>query len=165
MRESISHRDVLSGMDQLKLILSDNAAGAICELSSWAMIASAVLIFVSTLYIKAPYGRYSSESKGWGPLVEARLAWIMMECPNIIIVIGILYYAYVIKHASIPLSNLVLLGLFCLHYFQRSVIYPLRMEKGQGSSMPVSVMMMGNLYVSWNSLTQAVYLVCVKRYE
>ena len=28
------------------------------------------------------YGRYS-QSKGWGPLVNAKLAWVLMETPNL----------------------------------------------------------------------------------
>ena len=90
----------------------------ILNISTWIMISSSVVTFVSTFFIKAPYGRYSAtESKGWGPLVEARLAWILMECQNLIIVGGYLYYAYTLG-LHVPLPNLLLLGLFSIHYTQ-----------------------------------------------
>lgn len=140
-------------------------AAYILHVSTWAMIISSVFTFVSTLVIKAPYGRYSAtESKGWGPLIEARLAWILMECPNLIVVAGLLYYGY--SHGvSIHPSNIALLGLFVLHYFQRSLIYPAKMEAGQGSPMPASVMILGNIYVTWNAYTQALALVLVNKYS
>ena len=39
--------------------------------------------FITLVYfMAAPYGRYST-AQGWGPLVNARLAWVLMESPNL----------------------------------------------------------------------------------
>jgi uncharacterized membrane protein len=154
--------------DAAAIVRANNAPEVVLSLSCWVMIISAVFIFAFTMFIKAPYGRYSGETKNnkyWGPMIEGRLAWILMECPNIFIVGGMLYYAYYVKGITVALPNWLLLGKFLLHYIQRSVLYPMKMTSGQGSPMPVSVMMMGNLYVSWNAFTQALALIFVVKYR
>jgi hypothetical protein len=128
--------------------------------SSISMIVTALLIFICTCFvINAPYGRYATKI-GWGALVPARLAWYLMESPNL--------WAIIISHhwgkpcpglKSTP--NLVLLAFFFIHYVHRAVVYPLVRMKRTASPMPISVMMIAFFYCAWNGSQQALSLLFV----
>jgi 3-oxo-5-alpha-steroid 4-dehydrogenase 1 len=123
------------------------------------MIVSSIITFAATTLIAAPYGRYSA-SKGWGPLLTARFAWIVMESPNLLIPIAFLVFGVDIPRDKIP--NLALLMMFCAHYINRVIIYPLRL-KGT-NPMPASVCILAFLYCSWNGVLQTTNLLLVAQY-
>lgn len=121
----------------------------------FGMIGTAFLTFAATMTINAPYGRYSA-AKGWGPLIPARFAWFMMECPNLIIPPAV-YIHYSTPECAHNYSNSILMSLFVMHYVNRTILYPLRMPKGT-SPMPLSVALMAFFFTSWNGLMQALSL-------
>lgn len=122
------------------------------------MAVLAVFVFVMLFYFKAGYG-YLSNSK-WGPTIPNKAAWIIMEAPAFLY---LLYYTLVFaldgpgKDAGISGSvngnNVIVLyimaGLFLLHYFQRSFIFPLLM-RGK-SRTPIAIMLMGMVFNTVNS--------------
>ena len=83
-----------------------------------------VVSFVLLLFISAPYGRHVRP--GWGPTVNARALWIVMEAPSPIS-FAIVYF---MSNNALKPVPLVLFGLFMLHYVYRSFIYPFRMTGG-----------------------------------
>ena len=95
-------------------------------------IAVAVFIFFLLQRIKAPYGRHASAS--WGPLVNNRLGWLLMELPAF----AVMGYFLIKNIESIPPVVQVMMGLFCLHYFNRTVIFPFRLHT-KGKKMPVLI--------------------------
>lgn len=117
--------------------------------SSTGMIIAGVVTFLGCSYLAAPYGKYTS-SKGWGFLLNPKYAWIIMESPNL----WIAYLVYVYRHyyssdeISSNVYNQILLCCFILHYINRSIIYPLRMESNSSAPMPVSVSMRSNHHLS-----------------
>ena len=154
--------------------------------------------------VEAPYGRYSTflekrrkenpeqnenektrvstatsqtkETKiiGWGPLINAKLAWVWMESPNLYIGAYCIFLAWqeqlqmllqyekdgngkeiVVTSNNKPLTsvfNQILLCCFFGHYINRSLIYPLRMRGGK--PMPLSVMLMAQLFCTLNGYIQ-----------
>ncbi|KAG3112659.1 hypothetical protein PI124_g9269 [Phytophthora idaei] len=55
------------------------------ELHSWlvkGVFALGVVTYVATTLITAPYGRHVRP--GWGPTVNTRLGWVIMESPSAI---------------------------------------------------------------------------------
>lgn len=121
----------------------------------WSMLATALCTFVATMFISAPYGRYTT-SKGWGPLIPAKLAWFFMESPNLW-VSAIVYLYYSEESCSSNRHNNTLMCMFVLHYLNRSVLYPLRMPR-DANPMPISVCLLAFCYCVWNGLTQALSL-------
>ena len=118
--------------------------------SAALMIATGAVTFVACSRITAPYGRHV-QKKGWGILVPARLSWFLMESPNLWIPYGMCRINF--KNFSRPQS--VLLGLFLMHYVQRSIIYPLfRLNGKYHQPLPISVPLLAFTYCSWNALTQ-----------
>jgi 3-oxo-5-alpha-steroid 4-dehydrogenase 1 len=96
-------------------------------------IAIAVILFPILLRITAPYGRHSK--KNWGPMIDNKLGWVLMEIPSLII------FVLLVLIGPKPLTNplWVLFCLWTIHYFNRSVIFPLR-TKTSGKKMPVIIM-------------------------
>jgi ABC-type dipeptide/oligopeptide/nickel transport system permease subunit len=72
------------------------------------MIVCAVAAFVVTICFPAPYGRY--DKKGWGMMVPSRLAWIIMEIPNLIVVA--IFVLYGKQECLQSLANRILLMCF-----------------------------------------------------
>ena len=114
------------------------------------MTAMAVIVFVALFFFKAGYGYLSTSN--WGPKIGNKAAWVLMEVPSF----GFMLY-YTLRFAAEGgaangNSNLVLYilgGLFLLHYFQRSFIFPLLM-RGK-SKMPIAVMAMGMTFNTFNA--------------
>lgn len=92
-------------------------------------------LFPILLKVTAPYGRHSKNN--WGPMINNRLGWIIMELPALLLVVF-----FVLKGRK--LQELVILVAFILwvsHYLNRSLIYPLRI-KTKNKKMPLAIMMM-----------------------
>lgn len=107
------------------------------------MAVLAVIVFFALQHIEAAYGMtYSSK---WGPSVGNRAGWIIMEAPAFIVMA--LIWAWSPRQAE--LAPCVMAGLFELHYFQRTFIFPMLM-RGK-SRMPVAIMAMGMLFNSINA--------------
>ena len=110
------------------------------------MLVMAVVVFVSLYFVTAGYGQFRTRQWGWS--INNRLAWVLMEAPVFFVMLAIW------SSAGYPLHvpELVLFGLFELHYFQRSFIFPCLM-KGK-SQMPVAIMLMGIVFNSINGILQ-----------
>ena len=54
-------------------------------LSIW--IAIAIITFFYLFFVTAPYGRHASTN--WGPSMDARWGWIVMESPSVFLIGGL----------------------------------------------------------------------------
>lgn len=114
-------------------------------------IGVAVGTFFLLLFVTAPYGRHTR--KGWGPAIPAKVGWILMEA-----VAPLAFIYFFLKGNKSPNPVTVLfLGLFLLHYINRSFIYPFRM-KNFDRPMALTVIVMGIFFNSVNGLINGRYL-------
>jgi hypothetical protein len=97
----------------------------------WAIIG--VIMFPILLKIPQPYGRHSK--KNWGPMIDNKLGWILMESPSFIIFVSLVLFGT--QGHALPVW--ILFSLWAIHYFNRSFIFPLR-TRTQGKKMPVIIM-------------------------
>jgi hypothetical protein len=104
------------------------------RLATFVLIGLALLTFAAVSFVTAPYGRHLGGGRTWGPTMPARLGWIAMETPAVVVFIAI-YMQGQHRFETVPL---VLLGLWQFHYVQRTYVFPLRM-RADGKRMPVLV--------------------------
>jgi hypothetical protein len=101
----------------------------------WGWILLGVLVLIILLFVKAPYGRYSSGK--WGVTISNRWGWFLME-----IISPVVFLIFFLRGETE--KNFIvwfIAGLFLLHYANRSLIYPFRI-KTKGKKMPLLVVSM-----------------------
>lgn len=118
-----------------------------------AMSATAVVVFIALNFVEAGYG--IAYTRKWGPSVNNKLGWVLMEAPVFILMLA-LWLSSPRRGETAPM---VMALIFELHYFQRSFIFPLLM-KGR-SRMPLTIMLMGIIFNSLNALMQGGWLFYV----
>lgn len=99
------------------------------------MTALAVVVFIALQWVEAGYG--VAYTRRWGPAVNNRVGWILMEAPVFIAMLLL----WILSPRRDAIAPAVMASLFLLHYFQRSFIFPL-LIRGRGR-MPLSVILMG----------------------
>ena len=97
---------------------------------SWILLG--LIIFVLLLYIKAPYGKHYSNN--WGPEINNKLGWVIMEIPALLIC----PITYLLIVDDIFRFESFFILFWVLHYFNRTVIYPLKI-KTKNKKMPLLI--------------------------
>jgi 3-oxo-5-alpha-steroid 4-dehydrogenase 1 len=98
-----------------------------------------VAVFLLLLKITAPYGRHTSSR--WGPQINNRLGWVIMEVPAIILLMCFM----VINISNQNAITWALAGLFIFHYINRTFVYPFRIHT-KGKKMPIVIVGSGFLF-------------------
>ncbi len=88
----------------------------------WIWIGVAVLIFPILLKVTQPYGRHSKNN--FGPMINNRLGWFLMEFPAL----AIFGYYLVFKADLLNVLILVPALLWGVHYIHRVLIFPLQLR-------------------------------------
>ena len=111
-----------------------------------------LVIFVSLYYVDAGYGKMRSEK--WGPAINNKIGWFLMEMPVFLIVL----YLWIISPYTITrhAPYWVFLLIFEFHYFQRSFVFPFLL-KGKGQ-MPVVIMLLSVIWNLMNGYIQGFWL-------
>ena len=118
-------------------------------LIGWFVLAA--VIFVSLFFVVAPYGRHTRS--GWGPRVDNRLGWIVMEAASPLIFV--LFFA--LGSNARTATELVFLGLWEAHYIHRAFIYPFSLQGG-AKRMPISIISSGFLFNGVNAYLNGRYI-------
>lgn len=123
-----------------------------------AMLALAAITLVALFRITAPYGRHLRP--GWGPTIPARLGWIIMESPAVILFIAI-YSLGDNAGAAVPM---LFLGVWLFHYLNRTFVFPFRLH-ASAQRMPVSVVAMAIAFNCLNAYVNARWISHLGSYE
>lgn len=108
-----------------------------------AMLLLAIVVFAALHRITAGYGM--TYSSGWGPAVNNRLGWVLMECPSFAAMLAF----WLMSDRAAMLAPAVMASLFELHYFRRAFIFPLLIRGN--SRMPLAIILMGVIFNLINS--------------
>ncbi len=121
------------------------------RLATWILIGAALVTVISVLFVTAPYGRYQNQGdRRWGPTMPARLGWILMEAPAVLVFLAI----YLHGEHRFELVPLCLLALWQFHYVNRTFVFPFRM-RAEGKRMPVMVCAMAIVFNLLNAYVNA----------
>lgn len=115
---------------------------------AYIMLSISLIVFTLLCFMEAPYGRYSSSS--WGSLINVRLAWCTQEVPAL--VIPLLYISSAESPQMSNKANQILMGLFCIHYFQRAFVYPYLIRGGKPS--PLFTYLVALIFCVYNGYMQ-----------
>lgn len=118
---------------------------------SWIGIAVITLITLVATKIRAPYGRHSNNQ--WGKMIPNKWGWIIMELPALLIV-PIMVLA---GPAKIDWFAMLLIGLWTLHYFNRTLVFPFRIRT-KGKKMPLTIVYSAIAFNSVNGFLNGYYL-------
>lgn len=125
------------------------------ELHAWlvrGVFALGAATFAATSLVTAPYGRHNRP--GWGPSVNTRLGWVLMESPSVI------WFALVYswgdeRWAATPV---VAAALWLCHYGYRAGVYPFLIRASRDKPMPLTVVLAGDAYNMVNAYVNARHL-------
>jgi hypothetical protein len=84
-------------------------------------------------FVNAPYGRYTRG--GWGPSINARWGWFLMESPSWLVLSACL----LLRDRPVGAAAAVLYGLWMAHYLYRSVVYPAVLLTSKAHPMPLLI--------------------------
>lgn len=112
------------------------------------------IIVIGGLFVKAPYGRFASDSYGFN--FSPRLGWFLMELPA---TLSFLFFFFQGQNRfeAVPLF---FLGIWLIHYGNRGFIFPLlmRMAKGQKGSFSVMIVLAGWFVTTLHGYLNAVFI-------
>lgn len=117
---------------------------------AWSILA-VITFFFLTFKTVAPFGRHTRTD--FGPMINNTVGWVIME------LISLLVFSYFFFTGSVEKTaiNYFLAGLWMLHYFNRSLIYPFRQRNHQ-KSMPVAIMLSAVFFNLLNGFFNGYYL-------
>jgi protein-S-isoprenylcysteine O-methyltransferase Ste14 len=118
-------------------------------LISWFVLA--LTVFFTLFFVSAPYGRHSR--RGWGPAINSKLSWIVMEAPAPIVFLIL----FVFGDNKITPTILVFLTLWLLHYIHRSFIYPFGLQSS-ANRIPVIIIIFALFFNTVNGYLNGRYI-------
>ena len=117
----------------------------------YAWIGLAIITFLALFFVSAPYGRF--KRKNWGPEITNWIGWMIMELPSPVLL------AYLVIKGEGPKNAVIwfLMGLWLLHYLNRTLIYPFRITS-RNKKMPFAVAAMAMFFNVGNGFFNGYYL-------
>lgn len=110
------------------------------NITIYCIFACAAVVLILLAFIDAPYGRQGiNVSKWWGPGINVRLAWFLLELP-MFVVFGLFFFS---GSQAWHVAPLILCFLWLLHYFHRVFIYPFRLRVMPGASYTTGLLVLG----------------------
>lgn len=114
-------------------------------------LALAAITAVALLFVSAPYGRHTRQ--GWGPTIDNRLGWLMMEAPASLVFAA----CFVTGEFHNTVGSWALFALWQVHYVYRAFVYPFRLHR-TGKRMPILIAGLAVLFNAVNGYLNGRYL-------
>ena len=118
----------------------------------WILIA--LIVLPINLIYKAPYGKHST--KKWGKSIDNKTGWILMELPALL-TCPLIYFT-ITEEINL---NVVFIVLWIIHYFNRTIIYPLRI-KTKGKKIPIAIVASAFFFNMVNGVFNGYFLTLVQ---
>uniref|UniRef100_A0A0N5BLV5 3-oxo-5alpha-steroid 4-dehydrogenase (NADP(+)) n=1 Tax=Strongyloides papillosus TaxID=174720 RepID=A0A0N5BLV5_STREA len=99
-------------------------------------------------YFKASYGRYNKDAFFKSITLNPRLSWMLQEMPSFVIPC----YLIITRYNDYNLYKLFVTSLFVVHYFHRSIIYPMLMKSK--NPVPIEIFLSAFTFCTINGALQ-----------
>ncbi len=99
---------------------------------TWIWIGIAVIVHITMFFVTAPFGRHTTER--WGKTIDNKLGWVIMEAPSLLIMSYFLFFGSNSRASYVW----ILFACWIFHYFNRTIIYPIRI-KPTPKRMPLAI--------------------------
>jgi 3-oxo-5-alpha-steroid 4-dehydrogenase 1 len=118
----------------------------------WIWIAIAAFIFPILLNVTQPYGRHSKNN--WGPMINNRLGWFIMELPALVI------FGFFLGFKANLFNILILIPalLWGLHYIHRVLIFPFQIRTAR-KKIPVVIVLFAFIFNMINGFLNGYWFV------
>lgn len=122
-------------------------------LLNYCWIGIAVITFLALVLfrIRAPYGRHTNEK--WGKMIPNHLGWFWMELPAFLL----FPILVILGPREKDWFTWLLVGLWTLHYFNRTIIFPFRLRT-RGKKMPLTIVFSALFFNGMNGFLNGYYL-------
>ena len=117
----------------------------------WIIIGLITFSYLIVSKVRAPYGRHTT--KKWGPMISNSWGWFWMEVPALILMPTISIFG----ENELNSFSIILIVLWFLHYFNRVIIFPLRI-KTKNKKMPISIAISAFFFNCINGLLNGIYV-------
>jgi len=119
----------------------------------WIWIAVAVITLLALVFfnIRAPYGRHANNK--WGKMMDNRWGWFLMELPALVLCPLLAW----IGPADKNWLTWLLVGMWTLHYFNRTIIFPFRL-KTTGKKIPLTIVFSAIFFNGVNGFVNGYFL-------
>ncbi|XP_033127754.1 3-oxo-5-alpha-steroid 4-dehydrogenase 1-like [Anneissia japonica] len=131
------------------------------QLIFWMAVVMAFLAIFAVFLLqfkKATYGRYSDPAHG--KTINVKVAWVLQESPAVLIPLTLLLFTDSVQTKTTV--NIILCGLFILHYMQRTLIFPCLIRGGKDT--PRSIFVIAIFFCICNGYMQGRYLTQYAEY-
>lgn len=118
---------------------------------AWMAVGVLTLLVLVVTKIRAPYGRHANEK--WGKMIANKWGWVLMELPALLLTPLIAAFGPSEKDAFAWL----LIGLWSLHYVNRTLIFPFRLITS-GKKMPWTIVYSAWGFNAMNGFVNGYYL-------
>jgi len=127
------------------------AQGRLFDVLVLAWLVLAIAVFALLFFVTAPYGRYAR--RGWGPMLSARLGWLVMEAPAPLV----FAVCFVVGPSNHSAAAWVFFAMWQAHYVHRAFIYPWMLHDA-GKRMPSGVVAMAVVFNAVNGFINGHWL-------
>ena len=114
-------------------------------------IVTAIIVFFALFFIVAPYGRHTR--KGWGPQINARAGWVIMEFPSALA----LALCFVAGNGTQPTFAWAFIVMWLAHYGYRTFVYPFRL-RAKNKTTPLTIVASAIVFNVFNGYLNGRYL-------
>lgn len=121
------------------------------RIAPWIVLGSAAVVFPVLFVVPAPYGRHFRP--GWGPALNARLGWVAMEWPSVV-----LFALVWLANPEFGTPRVTALGLlWLLHYVQRTFVFSL-LQRSSGRRQALLTVVLADVFNALNATGNAAAL-------
>ncbi|KAM3287820.1 steroid 5-alpha-reductase DET2 [Capsicum chacoense] len=116
--------------------------------------------YILSYFASSPYGKHSRSGKS-KTTISPSIAWFFMESPTLWLTFLIFPLG---KNYTNPLAYF-LISPFLIHYTNRTIIYPLHLDKRAHNKFPLNIAVTGFIYNILNAYIQSRYVSHYANYE